>query len=119
MPAVRSDTIRRFWERVPNRPADECWMWTGPRWWDGYGRAGNRGAHRLSWIIAFGPIPDGLHVCHRCDAPLCVNPAHLFLGTNEDNRRDMLRKARHAHGPAHSEAMRRAWQTRRASQGVR
>lgn len=53
--------------------------------------------HRAAWWLAFGPIPHGMFVCHHCDNPPCVNPAHLFLGTNQDNVDDRNRKGRQAH----------------------
>jgi hypothetical protein len=66
----------------------------------GYGavRAHNTsaGVHRLSWVMRNGPVPDKLHVLHHCDVMLCCNPKHLFLGTPQDNSRDMMRKHRHA-----------------------
>ncbi|MGC7464261.1 HNH endonuclease [Xanthomonas citri pv. citri] len=59
------------------------------------------GAHRIAWQQAFGPIPEGLQVCHRCDTPACCNPAHLFLGTAMANMRDKYSKGREAHTRGH------------------
>lgn len=89
---------RRFWEKVEK--TDGCWLWIASTNRKGYGRFGidacdgMRLAHRWSWEIHNGPIPDGLCVLHRCDVPACVNPAHLFLGTRVDNNADMERKGR-------------------------
>lgn len=88
-------------------PDGTCWVWTGSRQGDGYGtiRASDRTmlTHRAAWIVEHGPIPDGLKVLHRCDNPPCCNPAHLFLGTDQDNSNDMIAKGRSnkASGDAH------------------
>lgn len=78
-----------------------CWIWTKGRYHDGYGQfavsAHERSvrAHRVSYELYVGPIPEDLHVLHRCDVRACVNPEHLFLGTRVDNMQDMIQKGRH------------------------
>lgn len=85
----------RFWAKVEKGP--DCWEWKAFRN-KGYGKFTYNGrmylAHRLSWILTNGPIPDGLGVLHSCDNPPCVNPDHLFLGTQLDNMRDASNKGR-------------------------
>lgn len=81
-------------------------MWTASTRHKGYGafackidgKTVHDRAHRYSWRLTFGDIPNGIFVLHRCDNPACVNPAHLFLGTNQDNIDDMMAKDRHAKG---------------------
>lgn len=104
----RPSPTERFWDRVdkngPIHPIHgRCWTWTGTvTTADGYGQIiANRRltiAHRYSWILNVGIIPDGLWVLHHCDNPLCVNPAHLFLGNHVDNVTDMVRKGRQVKG---------------------
>jgi hypothetical protein len=73
-----------------------CWLWTGDISGDGYPVLHFRGRkmHRVSYTVFIGPIPIGLQVLHHCDTPICVNPEHLFLGTNADNVADKVRKGR-------------------------
>jgi len=91
---------RRFWSKVTK--TDSCWLWTGGcKNRAGYGWIGSGGrgkqsvlAHRVSWVIAYGTIPDGLIVCHKCDTPSCVRPDHLFLGDDDANQKDSREKNR-------------------------
>lgn len=99
----------RFWPKVEK--TDGCWLWTGARLRGGYGKittggsnGKGRSAHRVSWEIHYGPIPDSLWACHTCDVPSCVNPAHLFLGTQQENTDDMVAKHRHATGERNGSA---------------
>ena len=75
-------------------PAKECWEWQGRKDKGGYGRLDARLAHRVAWELLEGPIPENLCVLHSCDNPSCVNPYHLFLGTQKDNVADMIAKGR-------------------------
>lgn len=77
---------------------DGCWPWTANRNRQGYGTidvsGASRLAHRVAYTLAFGPIPSGLDICHRCDNPPCVRPDHLFAGSAKDNMADMRAKGR-------------------------
>lgn len=88
---------RNFWKKVDKSGPNDCWLWTAAKSKKGYGSFGagkNSSSHRISWTLSNGQIPDELCVCHRCDNPPCVNPDHLFLGTNLDNVRDKISKGR-------------------------
>jgi hypothetical protein len=92
----------RFWNRVEK--TDACWVWHGGTA-DGYGQLQIDKryvkAHRYAWAEAFGQVPDGLCVLHRCDNRRCVRPDHLFLGTRSDNNGDRDLKGRAARGIRH------------------
>lgn len=100
---VAPRSIERFWNRV--QKSDECWNHAGCKSWDGHsvacinsnhGRM-NVGAHRLSWFLHNGPIPFGSIICHRCDNPSCVNPMHLYAGTDASNVNDCESRGRGVH----------------------
>ena len=99
-----ADWIDRFWIKVDIRGDDECWKWLAStnNWGYGLFSLGRKtmSAHRLSWMLANGEIPEGMCVLHRCDRPACINPGHLWLGTRAENQRDMTDKGRGRPGGA-------------------
>ena len=107
---VSTPAIDRFEAKYIPEPNSGCWLWTGACLRQGYGafgadtrrsaRAGlrSRRAHCFAWEHYRGPIPEGLHVLHKCDVPGCVNPDHLFLGTAADNAADKVAKRRQTRG---------------------
>lgn len=98
-PYVWPTREERFYAKVSKIPTDRgCLEWSGAQTTKGYGLTRSKGrnttAHRIAWELVNGQIPDGMLVCHKCDNPRCCNVDHLFLGTPEDNQRDMDNKGR-------------------------
>lgn len=97
--------MKRFWDKVRKGLPNECWLWIGAKNSAGYGNfAVDRkylNAHRMSWILLNGDIPNSMVIRHTCDIPACVNPNHLLIGTHLDNRNDMVSRRRDARGERH------------------
>jgi hypothetical protein len=99
----------RFWIKVKKAGPDDCWFWQTSCDSSGYGQISdgvrrNKIAHRVSWELEYGPIPEGLSMLHKCDVPTCCNPNHLFLGTTQDNMTDKVSKGREAKGSQHGKS---------------
>lgn len=98
---ITGNIIKRFSNKYKIDPETNCWIWQATKTGRGIAKYGYlkvnktmKVAHRISYEIFKGPIPDGLNVCHKCDVYSCVNPDHLFLGTQIDNMKDMIKKGR-------------------------
>lgn len=100
MPKEKIPLYERFWSKVEQ--ASGCWKWRGATVHGGYGilNRGSRGeglirAHRYSYLLHYGVIPDGMYVLHKCDNPECTNPEHLYTGDAKQNMRDVSERKRH------------------------
>ena len=91
--------LKVYWPKVHRSDPDLCWEWQASTRKDGYGQVWYQktllSAHRVSYEIAYGPLPEGFVLRHTCDNPRCCNPAHLVAGTQEANMRDMVSRGRH------------------------
>lgn len=105
---MKRTVLERLRAKSESDPATGCRNWTGSCNEDGYGRIMVDGRilkpHRLAYELACGKLPPGVHVCHRCDNPRCINPAHLFRGTAADNMADKKKKGRQARGETNGQA---------------
>lgn len=108
--AHRIPLEQRFWSKVDRSDLDGCWLWTGDRHEQGYGRIAIRGtrkpvyAHRLAYELEHGPIPPGKEALHSCDNPPCCRHDHIFLGDQKANNQDRDAKGRVRHGERHVSA---------------
>jgi hypothetical protein len=95
---TREEAADAFWSKVDKGGAGGCWLYTGYRQKFGHGWTTYGLAHRFSWELLVGPVPEGKFVLHKCDVPACVNPEHLYIGVRDDNARDMFQRGRSARG---------------------
>jgi hypothetical protein len=96
MPFKAVPVEERFWDKVDK--SGDCWLWTAGKYSNGYGMIGVNGkvkvASRVSYELTYGEIPEGMHICHKCDNPSCVRPDHLFVGSRSVNMKDCFTKKR-------------------------
>ncbi len=105
---IKKYSLEKLLDKVYPEPTSGCWLWGGRLTSKGYGdtqcHTGIRAAHRLSYFYHYGEFDQNLHVLHKCDVKSCVNPMHLYLGTNDDNCRDKAERNRYQVGEKHHNA---------------
>lgn len=98
----RMSLEEKFWEKVDKKGEDECWNWKGALNKDRYGQFNYKGkpklSHIVSYILVHGNVPKGLFILHKCNNPSCVNPKHLYIGTQADNMKQMVKDGRSLYG---------------------
>jgi hypothetical protein len=122
VPTLTPSDVTRFWSFVARGGDDDCWLWQGGTFGRGYGAFKVAGkqmrAHRISYFIAHGELPQ-LNICHTCDTPGCMNPGHLFPGTDAENMADRDRKGRQARGDKNGARLHPETRARGAAHGAR
>lgn len=106
IPELTPQDISRFWSKIEGCGSNGCWEWIGTKLSNGYGVFSIMGTHynatRVLWFVITGKDPGSFMVCHRCDNRGCCRFSHIFLGSHEDNMRDMVQKGRSASGDRHA-----------------
>lgn len=99
--SLTPEQIARFWSKVEKTGEFTCWLFITKGSNHGHYQFCKEYVHRISYMLEYGPIPEGMWVLHKCSMPRCVNPLHLYLGTQIENMKDMIEQGRAAKGNRH------------------